>query len=282
MLEKISTVKNPLTIIAIFAGIAEVSGTIVLPFIGVENQYIFIWFLIFFPILLLLLFFFTLNFNNKVLYAPSDYQNEENYIKIFKYNELESKTKLIEIPKSDQLEVIINNINMLSEETTELKNLIQNQNALQSKNAVGPISKQNYKCILANFGNSKEFKNILSEKGYQIEIYDGTPQEKKPRTYEENKNESIWLGKNIPLEIAKEILTESFKFYPNIKFIHISGDNKDIYAPSATHDQIVIGGSSETARNRFKLSEFSNEDKTKISKINSISELHTLIRKRYN
>ena len=49
MTEKINHVKNPLTIIAIFAGIAEVSGTIITPFIDKELQGIFIYFLIGFP-----------------------------------------------------------------------------------------------------------------------------------------------------------------------------------------------------------------------------------------
>ena len=82
MTEKIGKIKNPLTIIAIFAGIAEVSGTIVLPFMADTNQKLFIYFLICFPTLLVILFFLTLNFNNKVLYAPSDYKDETNYIKI--------------------------------------------------------------------------------------------------------------------------------------------------------------------------------------------------------
>ena len=43
MTEKINHVKNPLTIIAIFAGIAEVSGTIITPFIDKELQGIFIF-----------------------------------------------------------------------------------------------------------------------------------------------------------------------------------------------------------------------------------------------
>lgn len=81
MVEKIGTIKNPLTIIAIFAGIAEISGTIVLPFISEVNQGNYIWFLMIFPLSLVLLFFVTLNFNHKVLYAPSDFQNEENFFK---------------------------------------------------------------------------------------------------------------------------------------------------------------------------------------------------------
>jgi hypothetical protein len=80
VIETIGTIKNPLTIIAMFAAIAEISGTAVLPFISATNQAIYVWFLIVFPILLVLLFFGTLNFNHGALYAPSDYQNEDNFL----------------------------------------------------------------------------------------------------------------------------------------------------------------------------------------------------------
>ncbi|MDD4617510.1 MAG: hypothetical protein PHW76_10490 [Alphaproteobacteria bacterium] len=81
MLEKIGAIKNPLTIIALFAGIAEISGTFVLPHITDGNQSTFIWFLMVFPLVLVSLFFLTLNFNHKVLYAPSDFKDEDNFLK---------------------------------------------------------------------------------------------------------------------------------------------------------------------------------------------------------
>lgn len=68
-----------MTVIAIFAAIAEISGTTVLPFIEAQNQYIYIWFLILFPVLLVTVFFATLNFNRDALYAPSDYKDEKNF-----------------------------------------------------------------------------------------------------------------------------------------------------------------------------------------------------------
>lgn len=80
MVEKIGHIKNPLTVIAIFAAIAEISGTTVLPFIAADNQSIYIWFLMFFPIFLVGIFFLTLNFNHRVLYAPSDYKDEKNFV----------------------------------------------------------------------------------------------------------------------------------------------------------------------------------------------------------
>lgn len=56
MIEKIGHIKNPLTVIAMFAGIAEVSGTIVLPFVTPATQGTYVWFLMIFPCLLVTLF----------------------------------------------------------------------------------------------------------------------------------------------------------------------------------------------------------------------------------
>lgn len=57
MRNKISTVKNPLTVIAIFAGTAEISGTAILPLLEIESQQIYIWFLMLFPLILILFSF---------------------------------------------------------------------------------------------------------------------------------------------------------------------------------------------------------------------------------
>ncbi len=84
MQTKISTIKNPLTVIAIFAGTAEISGTAVLPLLEAGSQATYIWFLMLFPFALITLFFITLNWNHRVLYAPSDFQDEDNFVNILK------------------------------------------------------------------------------------------------------------------------------------------------------------------------------------------------------
>lgn len=89
----VSHIKNPLTVISIFAGLSEISGTCVLPFINESNQYLFIWFLMLFPIFLIGLFFYTLNANHRVLYAPSDYKDEGNFL-IEKASFYDKKNKL--------------------------------------------------------------------------------------------------------------------------------------------------------------------------------------------
>lgn len=95
MIEKIGHVKNPLTVIAIFAGIAEISGTVVLPFLEKDNQEVYIWFLMLFPFFLVAVFFLTLNFNHRTLYSPSDYRDEKNFVSsVVKVTALEQGEKL--------------------------------------------------------------------------------------------------------------------------------------------------------------------------------------------
>lgn len=62
--------KSPLTIIAILAGIIEASALASLPFLSEDSQSTYTWFLVGFPFFLTVLFFLTLNFNNKSLYSP--------------------------------------------------------------------------------------------------------------------------------------------------------------------------------------------------------------------
>lgn len=80
MIENIKAVNNPLTIIAIFAALAEIAGTLALKIVAPELQATFVWFVMGFPALLVILFFLTLNFNPKVLYAPSDFRDEQNFL----------------------------------------------------------------------------------------------------------------------------------------------------------------------------------------------------------
>jgi hypothetical protein len=80
MLEKFKKVSNPLTIIAIFAGITEAMCTIALAATSDQNEIWIVIFLVSFPTALVIMFFLTLNFNHKVLYAPSDYTDEANFM----------------------------------------------------------------------------------------------------------------------------------------------------------------------------------------------------------
>lgn len=75
-------ITNPMTVIAIFATLSETSAAISLPFLDDEERELYVWFLISFPFYLLLLFFATLNFNYRSLYAPSDFEKGKHFIKV--------------------------------------------------------------------------------------------------------------------------------------------------------------------------------------------------------
>ena len=102
MINKSLFIKNPLTVIAIFASLTEVVCGTVTPFItNIQNQQIFLIFVIGFPISIVILFFLTLNFNHKVLYSPSDFSDSNQTILSLFYNK-----KINEIEK----ETLTNNI----------------------------------------------------------------------------------------------------------------------------------------------------------------------------
>lgn len=78
--DSLKRVSNPLTVIAIFAGLAEIAGTTVLPLLQPSVQSIFIWYVMGFPALLVTLFFLTLLNKHKVLYAPSDFKDDASFL----------------------------------------------------------------------------------------------------------------------------------------------------------------------------------------------------------
>ncbi|WP_340278880.1 hypothetical protein [Pantoea agglomerans] len=91
----ISHIKNPLTIIGIFAGIVEVSANLVLPFLNEPQQGLYIWLLMLFPSGLVVVFFITLNCNHVALYAPSDYSDDNGFMRangVVANNAVESST----------------------------------------------------------------------------------------------------------------------------------------------------------------------------------------------
>ena len=79
-------VQNPLTIIAVFAGLAESMATIALIQLPAEMQSIFIYFVMAFPSAIVAVFFLVLVFKNHVLYAPSDFNDERHFLSINKLN----------------------------------------------------------------------------------------------------------------------------------------------------------------------------------------------------
>ena len=79
----VSAVTDPLKMIAVFATSSEVIGTLVVPFINdSRNQLVLISFLIVYPAFLTSLFFFVLYNKNHVLYGPSDFTDQDDFLEL--------------------------------------------------------------------------------------------------------------------------------------------------------------------------------------------------------
>lgn len=275
MTEKVGLIKNPLTIIAIFAGIAEVSGTIVLPFISSEHQGLFVYFLICFPSILVILFFITLNFNNRVLYAPSDYKDEQNYIKINKYDLSTQKNVEIKVLKSDALDPqfisISEKLEFLNSQIVRLESVSRSAAQLPS------IEKISGDFKVSKFHNAPQFVSYMEAKGYDFSVYispigktESDDETREDNSYEDHK--SIWLGASTPIEIAKDLILHAKMFYPHLEYLSIAAMETE------GSPYIFVGGSTDTAERRYRLKSMTEENFQKLNSFNTLPELHKYIK----
>lgn len=84
--------------------------------------------------------------------------------------------------------------------------------------------------------------NELSEIGIESTIYESRDGEKESLF----ENCSIWLGSNIPANIAIPIIQKAVKIWPQLKYIAFPSDN----APEDTQWSVFIGGASKTSEKR--------------------------------
>jgi hypothetical protein len=76
----VAKVKNPLTMVSVFAAISEVAMAYVITTLSDKLQEIFIWFVMGFPTVLVFIFFFILYRKPAVFFSPGDYRKEELYV----------------------------------------------------------------------------------------------------------------------------------------------------------------------------------------------------------
>lgn len=153
--------KNPLGIIALFISLIYGFACIVLStsinnFKTSSERLPLIWFIILFPVLILLAFVYLVKNHHEKLYAPSDFKNEENFIK--------------SMDKKSQTAKINEEVKIILEDTEEV---LQKTNASPKQMTTIDISslKQNY--LLAEDLALKEFGvkyNVSLKKNMLINI----------------------------------------------------------------------------------------------------------------
>jgi hypothetical protein len=86
MIEKMKHIENPLTIVAIFAVLVELAGTVLPTTIDERYHIVIVCFVVVFPVLLVALFFFTLWYKPGVWYGPSNFHDDSSFLQILSSN----------------------------------------------------------------------------------------------------------------------------------------------------------------------------------------------------
>lgn len=218
--------------------------------------------------MLVIIFFLTLNYNNKVLYAPSDYQDENNYIKINSYDKNTQKKIQIKIPNDPEKDQLLNLNNKIETLEKHIK-LLQTQTIIDT--SIEPIFLK-YSFLVTHFHNVDKFLLYMKKNNINFDIYTS------PRSFDNDSDSledhrAIWLGRDIDIKTVKFVLQKAKEFYPHLKYISLSDDNE----PEDSHDQIYIGGSTHSAL-EFGCLPISDNEFEKIQSIENLEDLHKYIK----
>ena len=155
-MKKTETIKNPLTLIAIFVGLSDLAMTSVLPFLQSENQSIFMWFVMGYPLLLVCGFFYILIWKREALYAPSDFKDDATWLEVLR----DKQRKILD--KYPLERAIVS-----PSESTNASNQIEKQDILEQNNFYGflkslGLTHDNIKLIISRVDNVDELPDMVS------------------------------------------------------------------------------------------------------------------------
>ncbi len=161
--------KNPLGIIALFIsmiyGIAGLVLTISNNTLDINQNWVLIWFIVSFPVLILIAFIYLVVMHHQKLYSPSDYKDERNFFRPL--SEVEREQKLKEdvnlIIDEQQLEIAENSMNDVKP-NTHIEENNQNTNELIDSNKKNSSVLEKLKNTSMNFAATLEnFYFVIEE-----------------------------------------------------------------------------------------------------------------------
>lgn len=134
--------KNPLGIIALFISLIYGFACLVLStslknLQGQTERIPLIWFIIIFPILILIAFTYLVVYHHEKLYAPSDFEDEKNFVKVFRGNK-EIAEDLGSV--SDKIKEIIEESQESGTANSELIKISQDIDKIREKTEQIPIN----------------------------------------------------------------------------------------------------------------------------------------------
>jgi len=121
---------------------------------------------------------------------------------------------------------------------------------------------------IADVGKSQELAALLTAKGYRAVV-----PAKNMWVVDQQSNCTVWIGKNVPLDMLRIVLPEALRFNPYLKFFYLVGDRGE-KPPQRIDNTVHIGGSIEAALVK-KLNVIDREELLDtLKKVSGIEELH--------
>lgn len=292
--------KNPIGVIGFFLVLVEAIASLVVAYSNLceYQNTILVLFIVLFPCIVLAVFHNLVTQHHQKLYSPSDYRDEQNFVgtydkltqkdvmmpvsntgyKNLQQAETNNNLVLIKNAVADILEVQKRMIPVMEEATQEK---IENQQMVSSlRDYLDEIDLDNdshetgLHVEVSPLFKSTKFVRELKNKGYKAAIYRfwGMGTALLPNA----DHQAIWLGANVPVEMATDVIRTAKKYYPHLKYIEISDCSDG--APEHMKDLVFIGGATSTARENG-LKPLSEANFEQLYKMKSSAALHAYVRK---
>lgn len=289
--EAVKLTRSPLGIIGLFLVLVDAIAALVIVsshLLPEQNSFI-VGFIILFPCIVLYVFYILVTQHNHKLYSPSDFSDESNFVKTLKYNfslkksvtvqaedniqELSLSKNVVDskiaLEEMQTISLTLDNIVKMQEsmlslieqkapeiDVTSISRLKEDIEESISERLPSVVKKRMltiYDVMVNNIPGCESLVEELDNKGYSAKVYFGVI-DHRPHNAKDCK--AIWVGENVPVSIAVEVIRISKQHFPFLTYIDLSGNSGE---PDEVHDSIFIGGATLTAIGD-ELKKWSRED----------------------
>lgn len=287
--------KNPIGVIGIFLVLTEAiaSTVIVKSNLNDFQNTILVIFVALFPCLVLWAFYLLVTKHHKKLYSPSDYKDEQNFVKTYNNNTQKNESVIVDTETMTQKEENDESVAIIKKALMDVAQLQKKIIPTVEDSIISENDKKNYISNLDDFlmgtfedkeertlkvkispmYNCSKLLEELLKQNYIASIYRLGSNK---RFVSNIDHEAIWLGCEVPLDMAVNVIRMAKRYYPHLKYLELSDDKK--VAPEYVKYQIYIGGATSTAKER-KLRVLSESDFEKIYSFSNIKEFHDYIKR---
>lgn len=293
--DKSNFLKNPIGVLGIFLVLTEAIASLVIVKSGLDykQNMILVWFIVLFPCLILCVFYLLVTRHHEKLYSPSDYKDEKNFVNTYNSATQKEEYKMVTSVSEEETESSNKDIVLIKNALVDIMELQKKiiptvESSVLSegdkKDYVSSIDDhiseideegRNFKVEISPMYNSVKLVRDLSKQGYNANIYRLSFRKDK-EVLSNNGHEAIWLGSEIPLDMAVNVLKTAKRYYPHLKYIQLTDCRNG--APEEVKYEIYIGGASSTAKER-RLKALKEKDFNELYKLHTQDELHDFVRR---